>query len=223
MESPVPYFKKEDALDVTWYPRANRKIQYNEATSGDYMMVTSDVVLGEHTPSGKKNIPIIAALPSNKSDLPLEEWLDGMLDKQKGIKLNMGTIEVIEPALKLRGKSDSIDQHVWINGVILKGSPGGTQLVLDNMAIRNNKDAMENLLGEVDKFTVNDKLEDLIKRLESDRNREKTKQDELNKKLSAASAQQGMRREQLQKLETEQQQLKRALERHAGVRTSTTG
>ncbi|XP_074657716.1 DNA repair protein RAD50.L-like [Tubulanus polymorphus] len=82
--------------------------------------------------------------------------------------------------------------------------------------LRNHKDAIQNLLGNIDKSKIHEKLDELIKRLESDRNREKHKQDELNKKLSAALAQQTMRREQVEKLESEQQLVRRELETACG-------
>ncbi|XP_074657361.1 protein FAM151A-like [Tubulanus polymorphus] len=133
MESPLIYFSKDDALDITWYHRANRKIQYQEALTGSYMMVSADVILGTHAPSGKTNIPVIAYGGANSSDLSLDEWLDGILVKKKGVKLNMGHIDAIEPSLKLlRNKEDLIDQPVWINGIILKG-PGSATTPLDNM------------------------------------------------------------------------------------------
>lgn len=73
------------------------------------MMIEADVVLGELTPEGLQNMPIMAHPPANTSDLSLSEFLVQIIsDNQnktevqwKGIKLDFKSIAALERSVEV--------------------------------------------------------------------------------------------------------------------------
>ncbi|NXG69802.1 F151B protein, partial [Baryphthengus martii] len=75
--------------------------------------------------------PIMAHPPETDSDNTLQEWLEEIVDTDKGIKLDFKSLEAVRPSLELL---EHVKQHlrrpVWINADILPG-PNGNNAVVD--------------------------------------------------------------------------------------------
>ncbi|XP_072137403.1 protein FAM151B isoform X1 [Mobula birostris] len=123
-ESAVEYFFKQrrirskDALEIIWYHAANRKARMKEALNSDAHMIEADVVFGSQG-------PIMAHPPETDSDNTLQNWLNEVLQSDKGIKLDFKSLSAVEPAMKmLLSMKHCLARPVWINADVLPG-PGG--------------------------------------------------------------------------------------------------
>ncbi|XP_059825393.1 protein FAM151B isoform X2 [Hypanus sabinus] len=123
-EDAVEYFFKKrrihskDALEIIWYHAANRKARMKEALNSDAHMIEADVVFGSQG-------PIMAHPPETDSDNTLQNWLNEVLQSDKGIKLDFKSLSAVEPAMKtLLSMKHCLARPVWINADVLPG-PGG--------------------------------------------------------------------------------------------------
>ncbi|NXX37755.1 F151B protein, partial [Tricholaema leucomelas] len=75
--------------------------------------------------------PVMAHPPETDSDITLQEWLEEIVNTDKGIKLDFKSLEAVKPSLELL---EHMKQHlrrpVWINADILPG-PNGNSAAVD--------------------------------------------------------------------------------------------
>ncbi|XP_078252691.1 protein FAM151B [Rhinoraja longicauda] len=120
-ENAVEYFFKQrriqskDAVEIIWYHAANKKAQMKEALKSDAHMIEADIIFGNEG-------PIMAHPPETDSDNTLQNWLNEVLQSDKGIKLDFKSLSAVEPAMKmLVSMKHSLMRPVWINADILPG------------------------------------------------------------------------------------------------------
>ncbi|XP_078071001.1 protein FAM151B isoform X2 [Mustelus asterias] len=140
-ENAVEYFFKQrrihsnDAVEIIWYHAANRKAQMEEALKGDAHMIEADVLFGSQ--GSHRGEPIMAHPPETDSDNTLHNWLNEVLQSDKGIKLDFKSILAVEPAMKmLVSMKDLLTRPVWINADILPGPNGSSTTTLANDFLR---------------------------------------------------------------------------------------
>ncbi|XP_074851496.1 protein FAM151B isoform X2 [Carettochelys insculpta] len=121
--------KTRDGAEIIWYHAANNKTQMKEAIQSAAHMVEADILLsGEEEGNGE---PIMAHPPETNSDNTLREWLDEIVNTEKGIKLDFKSLAAVQPAmLLLEGIKLHLRRPVWINADILPG-PNGSNAVVD--------------------------------------------------------------------------------------------
>ncbi|XP_035490258.2 protein FAM151A [Scophthalmus maximus] len=115
---------ERDGLLATWFHRANRKEEMNNALASDAMILEADVTLEGYGTPGEKPIPIMAHPPDKYSDNTLDQWLDAVLASRKGIKLDFKSLASVGLSLDLlreKNSSGGINQPVWLNADILQG------------------------------------------------------------------------------------------------------
>ncbi|KAF0047493.1 hypothetical protein F2P81_001126 [Scophthalmus maximus] len=115
---------ERDGLLATWFHRANRKEEMNNALASDAMILEADVTLEGYGTPGEKPIPIMAHPPDKYSDNTLDQWLDAVLASRKGIKLDFKALASVGLSLDLlreKNSSGGINQPVWLNADILQG------------------------------------------------------------------------------------------------------
>ncbi|KFQ09299.1 Protein FAM151B, partial [Leptosomus discolor] len=75
--------------------------------------------------------PIMAHPPETDSDNTLQEWLEEIVNTNKGIKLDFKSLEAVRPSLELlEHVKQRLRRPVWINADILPG-PNGTNAAVD--------------------------------------------------------------------------------------------
>uniref|UniRef100_UPI00398F1285 protein FAM151B isoform X1 n=1 Tax=Pristiophorus japonicus TaxID=55135 RepID=UPI00398F1285 len=133
----VEYFHNQrrihskDAVEIIWYHAANRKAQMKEALKSDAHMIEADVNFGSHGSHGEQ--PIMAHPPETDSDNTLHNWLNEVLQSDKGIKLDFKSLLAVEPSMKiLVSMKDLFARPVWINADILPGPNGSSTARIAN-------------------------------------------------------------------------------------------
>ncbi|KAM6944644.1 protein FAM151B [Lycodopsis pacificus] len=121
--------KKWHAAEVRWSHAVNSRSRLTEALSGPTHMIEADVIIRGRDPKE----PIMAHPPDTDSDITLKEWLEGVKDHNKGIKLDFKSLEAVSPSVALLEEMYQPDRPVWINADILSG-PGGQARPLDPQA-----------------------------------------------------------------------------------------
>ncbi|XP_069792603.1 protein FAM151B [Narcine bancroftii] len=131
-ENAVEYFFKQgrirskDAAEIIWYHAANKKAQMKEALQSDVHMIEADVNFGRQG-------PIMAHPPETESDNTLQNWLNEVLQSDKGIKLDFKSLSAVEPAMKmLVSVKHFLTRPIWINADILPGPNGSSKARISN-------------------------------------------------------------------------------------------
>ncbi|KAM6035462.1 protein FAM151B isoform 4-T5 [Theristicus caerulescens] len=92
-------------------------------------MIEADVLL--RGGKGGNGDPIMAHPPETDSDNTLQEWLEEIVNTDKGIKLDFKSLEAVRPSLELlEHVKQRLRRPVWINADILPG-PNGSNAVVD--------------------------------------------------------------------------------------------
>ncbi|XP_019387846.1 PREDICTED: protein FAM151B isoform X1 [Crocodylus porosus] len=121
--------KTRDGAEIIWYHAANSKSQIKEAIKSAAHMVEADVLL--HECKAEKGEPIMAHPPEMNSDNTLQEWLQEILNTDKGIKLDFKSLPAVQPSMELLERIKlHLKRPVWINADILPG-PNGSNAVVD--------------------------------------------------------------------------------------------
>ncbi|XP_042190520.1 protein FAM151B [Callorhinchus milii] len=133
-ENAVNYFlhrgriRSKDAVEIKWYHGANRKAQMQEALQSDAHMIEADVIFGSQ--GSHDGEPIMAHPPDTDSDNTVHEWLNEVLQSDKGIKLDFKSLAAVEPSMKiLKGMKDCLGRPIWINADILPGPNGSCKAI----------------------------------------------------------------------------------------------
>ncbi|XP_068523804.1 protein FAM151B isoform X2 [Anas acuta] len=88
-------------------------------------MIEADVLL-----RGGKGDPIMAHPPETDSDITLQEWLDVIVNTDKGIKLDFKSLDAVQPSLELLERvKPQLRRPVWLNADILPGPNGSSSAV----------------------------------------------------------------------------------------------
>ncbi|KAM9214017.1 protein FAM151B [Leptosomus discolor] len=118
-----------DGAAIRWFHAANSKARAAEAARSDVHMIEADVLLrGGKAGNGD---PIMAHPPETDSDNTLQEWLEEIVNTNKGIKLDFKSLEAVRPSLELlEHVKQRLRRPVWINADILPG-PNGTNAAVD--------------------------------------------------------------------------------------------
>lgn len=121
--------KKRDAAEVRWLHAVNSRSRLAEALTGPTHMIEADIILRGHDQE-----PIMAHPPDTDSDITLKEWLEGVKDYDKGIKLDFKSLEAVAPSVVLLEEVlAQPSRPVWINADVLSG-PGGQDRPLEPQA-----------------------------------------------------------------------------------------
>ncbi|XP_076440261.1 menorin-like [Babylonia areolata] len=131
--STLVYFNvNRDASKITWARSTNSRQALQKAVASNVHMIEGDVILqGQGTPH-QRLVPVMGLPHEAGSDFPLEDWLDGTKYRNKGIKLDFSSIDVVEIALqRLREFSLQypVRSPVWIHADVLSGPHGGKVMV----------------------------------------------------------------------------------------------
>uniref|UniRef100_UPI0037E76E43 protein FAM151B isoform X1 n=2 Tax=Semicossyphus pulcher TaxID=241346 RepID=UPI0037E76E43 len=119
--------QRRDAADVRWSHAVNSRSGLTEALTGPTHMLEADVIMRGRDPRE----PIMAHPPDTDSDITLREWLEGVKEHDRGIKLDFKSLEALSPSLRLLQEAlAEPGRPVWINADILPG-PGGRATPLD--------------------------------------------------------------------------------------------
>ncbi|XP_024654884.1 protein FAM151B [Maylandia zebra] len=115
------FITRIDAAEVSWSHAANSRSRLAEALTGPSLMIEADIVLRGRDPKE----PIMAHPPDTDSDITLREWLEGVKEYGKGIKLDFKSMEAVSTSLVLLQEVLTEPYRpVWINADIFSG-PGG--------------------------------------------------------------------------------------------------
>ncbi|KAL3976447.1 hypothetical protein ACER0C_022333 [Sarotherodon galilaeus] len=115
------FITRMDAAEVSWSHAANSRSRLAEALTGPSLMIEADIVMRGRDPKE----PIMAHPPDTDSDITLREWLEGVKEYGKGIKLDFKSMEAVSPSLVLLQEVLTEPYRpVWINADIFSG-PGG--------------------------------------------------------------------------------------------------
>lgn len=134
-EQTLDYFSRQsrirgrDAAEVTWSHAVNSRSRLAEALTGPNHMMEADVIIRGCDPRE----PIMAHPPDTDSDITLKEWLEGVKDYDKGIKLDFKSLEALSLSVVLLEDVSRLNRPVWINADILSG-PGGQARPLEPQA-----------------------------------------------------------------------------------------
>uniref|UniRef100_A0A3Q4H2X0 Family with sequence similarity 151 member B n=1 Tax=Neolamprologus brichardi TaxID=32507 RepID=A0A3Q4H2X0_NEOBR len=100
----------------------------NNCFSGPSLMIEADIVMRGRDPKE----PIMAHPPDTDSDITLREWLEGVKEYGKGIKLDFKSMEAVSTSLVLLQEVLTEPYRpVWINADIFSG-PGGQIVPLEH-------------------------------------------------------------------------------------------
>ncbi|XP_037633895.1 protein FAM151B [Sebastes umbrosus] len=122
--------KKRDASSVRWSHAVNSRSRLTEALSGPTHMIEADIIMRGRDPKE----PIMGHPPDTDGDITLKEWLEGVRDYDKGIKLDFKSLEAVSPSVILLEEVLAQPGYpVWINADILSG-PGGQARPLEPQA-----------------------------------------------------------------------------------------
>ncbi|XP_067885693.1 protein FAM151B isoform X2 [Heterodontus francisci] len=98
---------------------------------GDAHMIEADVLFGSR--GSHRGQPIMAHPPETDSDNTLHNWLNEVLQSDKGIKLDFKSLSAVEPAMKMIvSMKDLLARPVWINADILPGPNGSSTARIAN-------------------------------------------------------------------------------------------
>uniref|UniRef100_A0A3Q3MFF3 Family with sequence similarity 151 member B n=1 Tax=Mastacembelus armatus TaxID=205130 RepID=A0A3Q3MFF3_9TELE len=123
------WIKKRDAAEVRWSHAVNSRSRLTEALAGPTHMIEADIISGHDSKE-----PIMAHPPDTDSDITLKEWLEGVKEHNKGIKLDFKSMEAVSPSVILLNEVLTDSRHpVWLNADILSG-PGGQVRPLEPQA-----------------------------------------------------------------------------------------
>ncbi|NXR14937.1 F151B protein, partial [Semnornis frantzii] len=75
-----------DGAAIRWFHAANSKARVVEAARSDVHMIEADVLL--RGGKGGNGDPVMAHPPETDSDITLQEWLEEIVNTDKGIKLD---------------------------------------------------------------------------------------------------------------------------------------
>ncbi|XP_013771445.1 protein FAM151B isoform X2 [Pundamilia nyererei] len=115
------FITRMDAAEVSWSHAANSRSRLAEALTGPSLMIEADIVMRGRDPKE----PIMAHPPDTDSDITLREWLEGVKEYGKGIKLDFKSMEAVSTSLVLLQEVLTEPYRpVWINADIFSG-PGG--------------------------------------------------------------------------------------------------
>ncbi|XP_067838878.1 protein FAM151B isoform X2 [Heptranchias perlo] len=102
-----------------------------EALNSDAHMIEADVLFGSQ--GSHEGQPIMAHPPETDSDNTLHNWLNEVLQSDKGIKLDFKSLSAVEPSMKmLVSMKDHLTRPVWINADILPGPNGSGTATIPN-------------------------------------------------------------------------------------------
>ncbi|XP_056275393.1 protein FAM151B [Pseudoliparis swirei] len=118
-----------DAAAVRWSHAVNSSGRLAEAVAGPTHMLEADVILRGRGPSE----PIMAHSADTDSDITLKEWLEGVKESTKGIKLDFKSLEAVSPSVLLLEEVCGPSRPVWVNADVLSG-PGGQATPLEPRA-----------------------------------------------------------------------------------------
>lgn len=125
--SPLLYFNitPRDASGIIWSHNTDTWNLLNTATQGDVMMIEGDIMLLGQDTANQTNIPIMAHTVGDNNNITFEQWIDEIIKVDKGMKLDLKSIDAVKPALQIVSrKSSRIKGPVWANADILKGPDG---------------------------------------------------------------------------------------------------
>ncbi|XP_063344792.1 protein FAM151B [Pelmatolapia mariae] len=115
------FITRMDAAEVSWSHAANSRSRLAEALTGPSLMIEADIIMRGRDPKE----PIMAHPPDTDSDITLREWLEGVKEYGKGIKLDFKSMQAVSPSLVLLQEVLTEPYRpVWINADIFLG-PGG--------------------------------------------------------------------------------------------------
>ncbi|XP_039902494.1 protein FAM151B isoform X1 [Simochromis diagramma] len=115
------FITRMDAAEVSWSHAANSRSRLAEALTGPSLMIEADIVMRGRDPKES----IMAHPPDTDSDITLREWLEGVKEYGKGIKLDFKSMEAVSTSLVLLQEVLTEPYRpVWINADIFSG-PGG--------------------------------------------------------------------------------------------------
>uniref|UniRef100_A0A8B9V061 Family with sequence similarity 151 member B n=1 Tax=Anas zonorhyncha TaxID=75864 RepID=A0A8B9V061_9AVES len=130
-EAAVEHFQRggrlahRDGAGVRWWHAANSRLRARQAASSEAHMIEADVLL-----RGGKGDPIMAHPPETDSDITLQEWLDVIVNTDKGIKLDFKSLDAVQPSLELLERvKPQLRRPVWLNADILPGPNGSSSTV----------------------------------------------------------------------------------------------
>ncbi|XP_029296440.1 protein FAM151B isoform X2 [Cottoperca gobio] len=133
--------KQRDAAEVWWSHAVNSRTRLAEALAGGFTpcsarehcpthMIEADIIIRGRDPKE----PIMAHPPDTDSDITLKEWLEGVKEYDKGIKLDFKSLEAVYLSVVLLEEVlAQLIRPVWINADILSG-PGGKARPLEPQA-----------------------------------------------------------------------------------------
>lgn len=124
---------------VTWAHAVNNKTYLEAALASEVAMLEADIVLGHLTGHDGPPIPIMAHPPATTSDLSLAEFLstvaqyNNVNNKQKGVKLDFKSIEVLSKSQELIApySKPQVTFPLWLNADILPGPVKATTTPVD--------------------------------------------------------------------------------------------
>jgi len=109
-----------DGLNISWCHGVNSRSRLTHALQTDVSMIQADVTLADN----RYPIPILGQPPLNMSDLTLEDFLLQLIHSEtgKGIKFDMKSTKVVEPAFRVLAKhADYIKAPLVLHADILAG------------------------------------------------------------------------------------------------------
>uniref|UniRef100_A0A8D0G8H0 Family with sequence similarity 151 member B n=1 Tax=Sphenodon punctatus TaxID=8508 RepID=A0A8D0G8H0_SPHPU len=120
--------KTKDGAEIVWYHAANSQSEMKKAMQSAAHMVEADVLLRCDVENGE---PIMVHPPEMDSDITLQEWLNEIINTNKGIKLDFKSLAAVKPSMVfLEGLKFNLRRPVWVNADILPG-PNGNSPVVD--------------------------------------------------------------------------------------------
>lgn len=107
-----------DAMKVTWAHAVNDRQKLDIALKGNSMMVEADIRLRR-----TDGLPVTA---HDSSDVTpeatgLQEWLEQAASSSKGLKLDIKSVESLEPTLKILRGMSHLHVPIWFNADVLVG------------------------------------------------------------------------------------------------------
>lgn len=135
--SPTLYYfsgAENDGENIKWAHGVNNLASLKKALESDVNMIEGDVMLQGQGTDKQSLVPIMAKFPDTTSDIPLEEWLDMIIQtNKKGIKLDFQSIDAVEISLqKLKAIKEKILVPVWLHADVIKG-PLGQEPTVDGV------------------------------------------------------------------------------------------
>ncbi|XP_002730456.1 menorin-like [Saccoglossus kowalevskii] len=120
----VDYFEEAegDGLNIIWAHGVNSKEELYDALNDDTMMLEGDIVLEGMGTENETDTPVMAHPPLVYSDITLAEWLYGITETDKGMKLDFKDINAVDISMQMvRDMEARIHQPLWVNADIVEG------------------------------------------------------------------------------------------------------